>query len=157
MIFKRTYRYQTALPIADIKNKLVGKHIKTHHMDFEISEKDGVIRVIPHAETDAGVKTLPITHVNMDGKGGKTGLKISSKMRRIDAGGPYLISIFCSFLIIAAIMFFVFGTQEHRLYTYILGGAGLAIFILFWFRMESGYFDYVRKIRDFIKKEAVVS
>jgi len=137
----------------DIRKKLIGKHIQTHHLDFEISEKNGMLRIIPHAETEAGVKTLPITHVDINGKGSNTGLKISSKMRRIDAGGPYLITIFCLFLLIAAIMFFVFGTAEHKLYAYILGGAGALVFILFWFKMEAGYFDYVRKIRDYIKKE----
>lgn len=157
MIFKRTYRYQSSLPMEEIKNKLIGKHIETHHLDFEISEKNGILRIIPHAETQAGVKTLPITHVNMNGKGGKTGLKISSKMRRIDAGGPYLISLFCGFLIIAAALFYLFGSEEHKLYTYILGGVGLILFIIFWVKMETGYFDYVRKIRDYIKKETVAS
>ncbi len=157
MIFTRTYRYQSTMPVEDIRKKLVGKHIETHHLDFEISEKNGMLRVIPHAEHEAGVRTLPITHVNLDGKTGKTGLKISSKMRRIDSGGPYLIAIFCLFLLIAAAMFALFGTAEHRIYTIVLGIVGAAIFLVFWFKMEAGYFDYVRKIRDYIKRETAAS
>jgi hypothetical protein len=30
-------------------------------------------------------------------------------------------------------------------------GIGLAVFALFWIRLETGYFDYVRKIRDYVK------
>nr|HQE11342.1 hypothetical protein [Flavipsychrobacter sp.] len=82
MIFKRTYRYQSSMPLQEIKNKLIGKHIETHHLDFEISEKNGMLRIIPHAEHEAGVKTLPITHVDLKNKGQATSLKISSKMRR---------------------------------------------------------------------------
>src|SRR5690606_31270873 len=157
MIFKRSYSYLSSMPIEEIKNRLIGKHIQAHQLDFEVSEKNGILRIIPHAEHEAGVRTLPITHVNFSGKGGKTGLKISSKMRRIDSGGPYLISIFCCFLLIAAAMFFLFGSMEHRIYTYVLGAAGAVIFLIFWFKMEAGYFDYVRKIRDYIKKESGAS
>lgn len=131
MIFKRTYRYQTSMPIEEIKNKLIGKHIETHHLDFEISQKNEMLRVIPHAEQEAGVRTLPITHVEFSGKGGKTALKISSKMRRIDSGGPYLITTFSFFLLIAAAMFYFFGSKEHLQYTYILGGMGIVILIIF--------------------------
>lgn len=156
MIFKRTYSYLSSMPIEEIKNKLVGKHIEAHHLDFEVSEKNGMLRIIPHAEHEAGVKTLPITHVDFSGKGGKTGVKISSKMRRIDLGGPYLICIFCFFLLLAGALFYFFGTAE-KFYAYVLGGAGAVIFLIFWFKMEAGYFDYVRKIRDYIKKEAGIS
>ncbi len=153
MIFSRTYRYQSTLPIQEIKNKLIGKHIKTHHLDFEISEKNGVLRIIPHAENTEGVQTLPITHVNMNNKGNTTGLKISSKMRRIDSGGPYLIAIFSSFMIIAAAMFYFLGGPEHVQYAIALGAIGLFILVAFWLKMEKGYFDYVRKIRDYVKAE----
>ncbi|HTN45316.1 MAG TPA: hypothetical protein VL098_03145 [Flavipsychrobacter sp.] len=157
MIFQRTYRYKTVMPIEEIRNKLVGKHIETHHLDFEISEKNGMLRIIPHAEMEAGVKTLPITHVDLKGNSSNTNLKISAKMRRIDSGGPYLIAIFCLFMVIAAAMFFMAGNAEYRMYGYILGGVGLGIFIIFWLKMETGYFDYVRKIRDYIKKETSAS
>jgi len=153
MIFKRSYKYQSTMPIDGIKSKLLGQHMQIHQMDFEVSEKNGVLRIIPHAERETHLKTLPITHIDLDGKGSKTKVKISSKMRRIDSGGPQLIVIFCLFLLIAAALFFLFGTAEHRSYTYILGGVGLAIFIMFWIKMETGYFDYVRKIRDYIKTQ----
>lgn len=157
MIFKRTYRYQSSMPLQEIKNKLIGKHIETHHLDFEISEKNGMLRIIPHAEHEPGVKTLPITHVDLKNKGQSTSLKISSKMRRIDSGGPYLVTIFCFFLLIAAAMFFFLGGPEHTQYVYVLGALGLLILIIFWMKMEKGYFDYVRRIRDYIKKETAAS
>lgn len=155
MIFNRTYRYNSARPIDDIKDRLLGKHVKVHNMDFEVSEKDRMLRIIPHAEQDTNIRTLPITHIELTGKGDKTQVIISSKMRKIDSGGPMLIVIFCSFMLIAALFFLFFGEKEYMSFTYTLGAISLMIFLVFWMRMEAGYFDYVRKIRDYIKKSVV--
>lgn len=154
MIFSRTYRYQSNMRPDDIKGRLVGKHVKVHNMDFEVFENDRVIRIIPHAEQDNEIKTLPITHVEFNGKGDKTQIVINSKMRKIDSGGPLLIVVFCFFLFVAAAVTLISGA-EYMNYTYTFAGIGLAIFLIFWLRMERGYFDYVRKIRDYIKKQSV--
>jgi len=138
----------------DIKVRLLGKHVKVHNMDFEVSEKDRVIRVIPHAEQENEIKTLPITHIELNNKGDKTQIVISSKMRKIDSGGPLLIVIFCLFLFIATIVTYTVG-KDLQVYTYTFGIIGASIFAIFWMRMERGYFDYVRKIRDYIKNQSV--
>jgi hypothetical protein len=143
------------MPAEDIKNRLVGKHVKVHNMDFEVFEKDRMLRIIPHAEQETNIRTLPITHIELKGKGNNTQVVINSKMRKIDSGGPLLIVIFCTFMLIAAILFFVFGKQEYLSFTYTLLGISVAIFLVFWLKMEAGYFDYIRKIRDYIKKESV--
>jgi len=143
------------MPIEDIKGRLVGKHVKVHNLDFEVLEKDRKIKIIPHAESIQAIKTLPITHIDFNGKGSKTQVVISSKMRKIDQGGPMLIVIFCTFLLIGAAVAFFIGRKEFSMYTYSLLGISLVIFAIFWIRMEAGYFDYVRKIRDYIKKESV--
>jgi len=152
MIFSRTYRYHSSRPADDIRDRLVGQHVKVHNMDFEVSEKDLMLRIIPHAEQETNIKTLPITHIELKGKGDKTQVVISSKMRKIDSGGPMLIVIFCSFMLVAAVAFLLVGSKEYMSFTYTLGGISLLIFVVFWMRMEAGYFDYVRKIRDYIKK-----
>src|ERR1044071_5871088 len=90
MIFSRTYRYNSSMPAEAIKGRLIGKHVKVHNMDFEVSEKDRMLRIIPHAEQETNIKTLPITHVELKGKGDKTQVVINSKMRKIDSGGPML-------------------------------------------------------------------
>ena len=41
----------------DIKVRLLGKHVKVHNLDFEVSEKDRIIRVIPHAEQENEIRT----------------------------------------------------------------------------------------------------
>jgi len=143
------------MPIEDIKRRLLGKHVKVHNMDFEVYEKDRLLRIIPHAEQETHIKTLPITHVELKGKGNQTQVVINSKMRKIDSGGPLLIVIFCSFLLIAAVLFFVFGGNEFLNFTYTLLGISLFIFLIFWMRMETGYFDYVRKIKNYIKTQSV--
>jgi hypothetical protein len=142
------------MPIEDIKSRLLGKHMKVHDMDFEVYEKDLMLRIIPHAEQENTIKTLPITHVELQGKGNKTQVVISSKMRKIDSGGPLLIVIFCTFMLVAALLFFLFGREEYLSFTYTLLGISLAIFVVFWLRMETGYFDYIRKIRDHIKTQS---
>jgi hypothetical protein len=150
MIFKRTYRYQSSVPVEAIKTKLLGKHVNIHNMDFEVYEKDKMLRIIPHAEQERALKTLPITHIEFRDKGGaKTQVVISSKMRKIDSGGPLLVVVFCAFMLIAAIILLM--TSQETQITYILLSISLLIFLVFWLRMQTGYFDYVRKIRDYVK------
>lgn len=155
MLFKRSYHYQTTTSIEDIKKSLIGSHVKIHNMDFEVSEKGEVLRIIPHAEQETAIKTLPITHVDMNASGNKTEVKLSFKMRKIDGGGPMLIVIFCLFMLGAAGFFLYIGQEgEHNTVAYTLIGISVVIFGLFWIRMQSGYFDYVRKIKEYVKSKS---
>jgi hypothetical protein len=141
--------------VEEIKQRLMGKHVKVHKLDFEVYEKENMIKIIPHAEQVENIKTLPITHVEFQGKGTQTRVVISSKMRKIDKGGPMLIMTFCAFMLIAGILFMILGKKEYDTLTFTLLGIAVAIFAIFWIRMESGYFDYVRKIRDYIKQQSI--
>ena len=154
MFFSRTYKYQSSMGIEDIKGRLLGKHVKVHNLDFEVYEKDQMIKIIPHAEQVENIKTLPITHIEFSGNGKATQIVVSSKMRKIDKGGPMLVISFCAFMLIAAVLFMIFGKKEFEQFTFWLLGISVGIFVIFWIRMESGYFDYVRKIRDYIKKQS---
>jgi len=154
MIFSRTYRYTSAASEEDLKGRLLGKHMKIHDMDFEVSEKGKMLKIIPHAEQETGIRTLPITHVEFKGKGaGKTQVVVTAKMRKIDSGGPLLIMVFVGIMVAAALLMLVIDGVD-RTYVYAFGAIGLLIFSIFWTRMQTGYFDYVRKIRDYIKKQA---
>ncbi len=155
MLFSRTYKYQSTMGVDAIKGNLLGKHLKVHNLDFEVLEKENMIKIIPHAEQIESVKTLPITHVEFNGKDGNTQIIVSSKMRKIDKGGPMLVVIFCTFMLIAALGFFAIGKEEFQRFTFWLLGISVAVFAIFWIRMESGYFDYVRKIRDYIKSQSM--
>ncbi len=152
MFFTRTHRYNFPISKEDLKNRLIGKHVKIHNLDFEVMEKDNSISIIPHAEQVETIKTLPITKVVLKEVGGKTSVTITSKIRKLDAGGPFLVVIFCGFMLGASIaLFFVGGDQQI---TYTLFGIGMLIFITFTIRMQMGYFDYVRKIRAYVKSKA---
>jgi hypothetical protein len=70
-------------------------------------------------------------------------------MRKLDAGGPQLIVIFCAFLFVASILLF-FTSGDMKITLTILGFCVL-IFGTFLFRMQTGYYDYVRKIRSYVK------
>ena len=158
MFFSRKYRYTSALSEAEMRSKLLGQHMSLHNLDFEVIENDAhYLRIVPHAEQVTEVKTLPITRVNFKpAGGGKTQVLIYSHMRRIDSGGPMLVVIFCIFMLIAAALGHFLSSEDYDAYTLPLFGLGALIFIIMWIRLESGYFDYVRKIRDHIKQQIVV-
>ena len=154
MLFSRHFRYRTHCSAEDIKKRLVGQHVKVHNMDFEIYEKEHMIKIIPHAEQETNIKTLPITHVEFKGKGNETQVLISSKMRKIDKGGPMILLSFCFFLIAAALVMLLSIQEEgFDIYAFPMLGVALLIFIIFWVRLEQGYFDYIRKIRNYVKSK----
>jgi hypothetical protein len=149
MIFSRTYKYQSTMPIDDIRGRLLGKHVTVHNLDFEVAEKDHMIKIIPHAENDTNIRTLPITHIELKSNGGKTQVVMNSNMRKLDSGGPTLIVVFCTFLLAGALVMYF---MNEKYFAYVMAGICVLIFGLFWMRMERGYFDYVRKIRNYVKK-----
>jgi len=155
MLFTRNSRFDSNLPAEEIKKRLVGQHVKVHHIDFEIFEKDATIKIIPHAEQETNIKTLPITHVEFAGKGAKTQVNVVSKMRKIDKGGPMILLTFVFFMLAAALIMLLYFKDEG-LPTSVLaiGGISLFVFIIFWFRLERGYFDYIRKIQNYVKQNS---
>lgn len=154
MLFTRTQRFHSSLPKEVFVNRLIGNHVKIHDMDFEIFERGNSLRVIPHAENIDSIKTLPITHIALENKGQETDVVITSHMRALDSGGPQVIMAFCLFLMMASvILLFVDGQPQI---TYTLMGIGLLIFSVFCVRLQMGYFDYVRKISDYIKSRIEV-
>jgi len=152
MFFTRTHTYRFSVTKEDLKNRLIGKHVKIHNLDFEVLDRDQKLTIVPHAEQITDIKTLPITSVQMHDDGGKTKVTVQSKMRQLDLGGPYLLTIFCLFMFIASVILFKVGGDPIIAYT--LFGVSVGIFTIFWIRLEMGYFDYVRKIRAYIKSKA---
>lgn len=149
MFFTRTQRYHFPIPKEDFRTRLIGKHVKIHDLDFEVYERGQTLKIIPHAELVDDLKTLPITDVELSSDGNATNVIITSKMRKLDMGGPQLILLFCGFLLLASLILLMVGRE--RLFTYTLLGISTLVFTIFWVRMEMGYFDYVRKIRDYVK------
>ncbi|MFI4962764.1 MAG: hypothetical protein ACHP6H_02790 [Legionellales bacterium] len=150
MLFTRTHIYRFPVPKEYFKNHLVGQHVKIHDLDFEIVEKVPSLSIIPHAEQELAIKTLPITYIDLKEDEGKTKVVITFKMRKLDSGGPMLILTFCTFMLIAAVVLFMIRSVERPL-PYTLAGIGIGILILFSIRMQTGYFDYIRKIRAYVK------
>ncbi len=151
MLFTRTYNFSCPKPIDEVKSRLLGKHMSVHNLDFEVFERDGSLLIFPHAENEMNIKTLPITNINIQTKGTNSNVKLKFSMRKIDSGGPMLIVVFCSFLLIAGLLVFLFGAD--KVIAYVMFGISLFIFSIFWMRMQSGYFDYVRKIKSHIKNQ----
>jgi hypothetical protein len=149
MFFTGTQRYHSRISKEDFKKRLTGNHVKIHDVDFEVLEKGPSLSIIPHAEQVNAIKTLPITHVVLKEERDGTNVVVTTKMRKIDAGGPLLILIFCAFMFIASIILMYVGNE--RLITYTLLGCATGTLLLFVVRMQMGYFDYVRKIRAYVK------
>jgi len=151
MLFSRHYRFSTSMPEDQIKKRLIGQHVKIHNMDFEIYDKERMVKIIPHAEQETNIKTLPITHVEFRGKSGTTEVHVSSKMRKIDKGGPMILLVFCFFMLAAALVMLLSIKEGFEEFAFPMLGVSLLVFIIFWIRLERGYFDYIRKIRDYVK------
>ncbi len=148
MFFTKTHNFNSPVAKADLKKRLMGSHVKIHNLDFEIIERDGELLIVPHAEQEEAIKTLPITHVDMTEKGSQTNVKVTSKMRKVDSGGPQLLMIFCFFIFVAAFILRYVGGDWNV--TFILLGADTLIFGFFLYRLQKGYFDYVRKVRAYV-------
>lgn len=151
MIFRRYSTFQSKKNPADLKKHLLGQHLQVHDLDFEIFDRGELIKIIPHAEIEKHVYTLPITRVKITANGTGSTIKTLSKPRRIDIGGPYMIMIFVIFAIIAAALLYFKGEGTYDSTAYILVGIALVAFIFLWIRLEQGYFDYIRKINKWIK------
>lgn len=149
MLFTRTQRYVASIPKEEFKRRLAGNHVKIHDLDFEVYEKGQKLRIVPHAEQETDIRTLPITDVVFREAGDNMEVIITSKIRKIDLGGPQLILLFCVFLLSASVTLFLVGRE--RMEVYALMSISIVTFGIFWLRMERGYFDYVRKIRAFVK------
>jgi hypothetical protein len=148
MFFTRTHEFSINIPKDEFKNRLIGKHVKIHNLDFEVIESDYNLTIIPHAEQVTEIKTLPVTLLDFKEEGGRTKVIIKSRLRQLDAGGPQLIMIFCVFLLIASIILFL--TSEDLKITFTFLGIFILLFSTFWYRMHTGYFDYVRKIKTYV-------
>lgn len=150
-LFTRKHTFHFPLAKEELKSRLAGKHVRIHNLDFEVVESDGILNIIPHAEQVEAIKTLPITSVEFTEEGNKTKVVVTSRMRPFDSGGPYLILTFCSFMLIAAGILLQMKAEQVIAYT--LLGISLFILILFTIRLETGYFDYVRKVRGYVKSK----
>jgi hypothetical protein len=148
-MFTRTHQYQFSIPKEHLKYRLVGHHVKIHDMDFELQVEDQDLSIVPHAEEGTPITTFPFTQVELRENGNKTQMVITSKMRPIDAGGPILLMLFCVFFLVASLILFFVG--KDPIVTICLGGISLLVFTLFLIRLQRGYFDYVRKIRAYVK------
>lgn len=151
MIFKRTYRIPSSKSVDQIKQSLLGGSVDVHHLNFEIVDKENMLKIIPHAENDEKLRILPITHLEFENRGNGTEIKMSSKPRRIDIGGPYLLLVFCIFCVVCGLWLFYAKRDTMMFASLGMVGVGLLVFIIFWIKMQSGYFDYIRKLKTFVK------
>ena len=148
MFFTRTHSCPTKYTREELKKRLIGDHIKIHNLDFEAVEDDRAISIFPHTEQVSEIKTLPITSVEFQETDGSMKVVMTSSIRPLDQGGPILMLILCGLLIVVGtVLFFAFHENPERIAAYVVFGISVFAFALFWARMQSGYFDYVRKVR----------
>lgn len=136
-----------------IHQKIKGQRFKVHNLTFEVMELEGILKIIPRTELeeDDRVYTLPITHIRMKAGTQGTKINIKNKPRRIDIGGPYLIALFIIGLITTGGILMYFLGSEYYNVAYIVLGAAILIFLIFSYKMYTGYYDYIRKINAWVK------
>lgn len=155
MIFRRSYNYTTKHSRQELRQQLEGKHIDIHGLDFEVMDKSGTLKIIPHTEYEEDkVYTLPITHlICSDRSDGGVDLKVKFKPRRIDIGGPYIGLTFVLFIIALGVGLYIHDKANYELESLVMVGLGSALLIGFFYRMNQGYYDYIRKIKKWVKSK----
>lgn len=153
MIFRRSYTFTTKYSREELRQRMEGKHIDVHGLDFEVMDKSGMLKIIPHTElAEEKVYTLPITHlICTDKTDGSIKLKLKFKPRRIDIGGPTIALFFIFFITVAGIVMFMSGEADYTNASLGMIGFGIVMLIIFALRMNAGYFDYIRKIKAWVK------
>jgi hypothetical protein len=153
MFFTRTQKYHFQISRNDLKNRLIGKHVKIHNLDFEVFDNGIMLSIIPHTEQVNAIKTLPVTDVELREERNGTKVIITSRMRKLDSGGPLLLVIFCIFMYVASFILLYVGGEKPITYTML--SIASVILLIFSLRMQMGYFDYVRKVRGYVKNRAL--
>jgi hypothetical protein len=151
MIFRSYANITSKKNVEELKKHLLGQHLQIHNLDFEILEHNGFIKIIPHAEVENHVYTLPITKLQFIPTENGTIVKTMSKPRRIDVGGPLMLIIFVAFSSAAAVLLYLFGGEGYHTASYILIGIGIMVLLLLTIRLQQGYYDYIRKINRWIR------
>ncbi len=152
MLFTRQFQFNCSKNAETLYKHFLGKHLTIHQLDFEVYDEGDHLKVIPHTENSDQIYTLPITKVMIspDNKGASVKVKFSP--RHIDIGGPYLLITFICFAIIAGLLLLWFNTNVQT--AYLIIGLAVAVFAIMWYRMERGYFDYIRTIKKWLKSYA---
>ncbi|MBC7553288.1 MAG: hypothetical protein H7257_04860 [Taibaiella sp.] len=151
-MYTRTYSIMSSFSKEDLKHRLAGAHVNIHDLDFEVMEKDGSLRIIPHAEQIDAIKSLPITFVEFDEKGDKTNVKMTSRMRKLDVGAPMLVIILCVLMLLASAGLFI---AHERFFGWVLLAGTVATFIAHRVNLKKNYFDCVKKVQDYVQSKAI--
>lgn len=152
-MFNRRSIFKTKLSKEAIRQKLIGRNLRIHNLEFEVYESGDTIKIIPHTENDRELRTLPITHVNLSADTNNTAIEVSSKPRKIDIGGPYILIGFCIMFVALSVVYYVVTKGKDLYIPATMLGIALVVFGIFWYKMQMGYFDYIRKINGFVKSE----
>jgi hypothetical protein len=73
-------------------------------------------------------------------------------MRQLDSGGPLLILLFCAFIF--GISLVMLEVNRETMVAFTLMGICATMLTTFGIRLQMGYFDYVRKVQEYIKHNA---
>jgi hypothetical protein len=154
MIFNSSSTVKSTQSADELRKFFLGQHLSIHELDFEITQLGDVMHVVPNIADSSHMYTLPVTQLNFSSAGNTTDIKITSQPRRIDVGGPYLLMIFIVFAFITAFLLLKLGGGNYNNTAYIMIGIAGIILITLYYRLYIGYYDYVRKIVNWVKDHA---
>lgn len=152
MIFRKYYSLRSNKNPEELTKSITGQHLQVHGLDFEIYQKEDCIKIIPHAENDQSLQIIPITRLRLiKTSSGGTSIKVTSKPRKIDAGGPSLLAVFLLLAFFGGVIIFLMKMENYLTASYILMASSLFFGLIFIYKLERGYYDYIRKIKDWVK------
>lgn len=152
MIFRKYFSLRSNKNPEDLAKSITGQHLQVHGLDFEIYQKEDCLKIIPHAEEDQSLQIIPITRLRLiKTSSGGTSLKVICKPRKIDAGGPSLLAVFLALAFFGGLFIYIRNLENYLTASYILMASSLFFSLLFFYKLERGYYDYIRKIKDWLK------
>ncbi len=159
MLFDKKYKIPLQVSPEVFKERILGQHFKVHDLDFEVYdhvEDDGIIKIIPHAESVARTtNTLPITHLSIEKDDSTTGEHIEAffHIRKVDKGLPLFFILLFSGLVIAGIIGINYEALAKT--SKLLLGIGAVGLLITFLKLNRGYYDYIRKIRAWVETHAM--
>lgn len=155
MLFKRIKKIPLHVDESTFKQRITGKHINIHNFDFEVAEKPETnsLKIYPHTENDDRTTTLPITDVTFGTKDEQPLAIAEFHMRSIDRGLPTFFILLFNAILLAGIICQAFESLAKTGLVFII--IGIAGNIILYFSMTRGYFDYIKKIKNWLETQAM--
>ncbi len=156
-MFEKKNKITLEVDGATFYKRVMGKRFHVHDLEFEVYDapnEKGEIKIIPHSENVRRTTTLPITLISVFENSEPPYVLAHYHMRSIDIGLPKFLTIFFAGMFLFGIITF-FSSQGFKSTGMIFMSIALIGFLIMLIRLNSGYYDYIRKINHWLEAQAM--